>query len=230
QGLTATDTIDRPIQIEPSPQIAIQNLTLELPETQRTLVSQLSFTVEASQNLLITGPSGVGKSSLIKAIAGLWSNGQGTIHCPPEDILFLPQRPYLVLGTLRQQLLYPHINTNLVDQQLLSSLQTVQLNDLTDLNQQQDWSQRLSSGEQQRLAFARLLLSQPTYALIEEATSALSVSQEQHLYQQLANTPTTYISIGHRPSLLPYHHQVLTLNPDKSWHLQSAKTYQGFVR
>ena len=229
QGLAETDTIARPIQILLSPHITTESLTLELPETQRTLVNQLSLTVEANQNLLITGPSGVGKSSLIKAISGLWSNGQGIIHCPTDNILFLPQRPYLVLGTLRQQLLYPNPDSDISDQQLLSILQIMQLEDLTDLDQQQDWSQRLSTGEQQRLAFARLLLTQPVYALLDEATSALSVRQEQHLYQQLATTPTTYISIGHRPSLLSYHHQVLTLNKDHSWDLQSTTTYQGFL-
>ena len=230
QGLKATDTIARPIQILPSPHITTKNLTLELPATQHTLINQLSFTVEASQHLLVTGPSGVGKSSLIKAIAGLWNTGQGTIHCPSDDILFLPQSPYLVLGTLRQQLLYPNLSSDLSDQQLLSILRTMQLDDLTNLDQQQDWSQRLSTGEQQRLAFARLLLTKPTYALLDEATSALSVRQEQNLYQQLATTRTTYISIGHRPSLLPYHQQILILNKNQSWHLQSTKTYQGFTR
>ncbi|NEP62570.1 MAG: ABC transporter ATP-binding protein/permease [Symploca sp. SIO2G7] len=229
QGLDATDTIAPSIKVLPGPYVTTENLTLELPDTHRPLISQLSFTVEASQTLLITGSSGVGKSSLIKAVAGLWQTGQGTIHCPPEEVLFLPQQPYLVLGSLRQQLLYPHITVAPPDQRLLTLLKAVQLDEFNDLDHVEDWSQRLSTGEQQRLAFARLLLSQPAYALLDEATSALSVSQEQTLYQQLAKTHTTYISIGHRPSLLLYHQQVLTLNKDQSWHLQSAKTYQGFV-
>lgn len=229
QKLQATDHIENSIKILSHPQVAVQNLSLETPNTQRPLVNHLSFNVETNQNLLITGPSGIGKSSLIKAIAGLWSTGKGTIHCPSENILFLPQRPYLVLGTLRQQLLYPQTDPGIEDKQLLHILQIVQLPEFNNLDQTEDWSQRLSTGEQQRLAFARLLLTKPTYALLDEATSALSVLQEQTLYQQLANTHTTYISIGHRPSLLPYHQQVLTLHTDHSWTLKTTKNHQGIT-
>ncbi|MEM6452397.1 MAG: ATP-binding cassette domain-containing protein [Cyanobacteria bacterium P01_D01_bin.105] len=102
-------------------------------------------------------------------------------------------------------------------------LKAVQLPDLDNLSQIADWSGQLSTGEQQRLAFARLLIKNPTYALLDEATSALSIQQEQDLYQQLAKTNTTFISIGHRDSLLTYHPQVLTLLDSKTWTLKNSE-------
>ncbi|MEO0704162.1 MAG: ATP-binding cassette domain-containing protein [Cyanobacteria bacterium J06649_5] len=230
QARAEAGTTTPAIQIVEKPHITIEHLTLQLPsasadqqpEQQKPLFENLSFTV--SEPLLITGPSGIGKSSLVKAIAGLWNCGEGTIGYPQNNILFLPQQPYMTLGTLRQQLLYPsNLATNsLSDEGLLSILNQVQLSHLTDLDQTQDWSGQLSTGEQQRLAFARLLVKQPTYAVLDEATSALSLEQENNLYQQLAATNTTFISIGHRPSLLAYHPQVLTLEDSQTWTLQRS--------
>ena len=176
----------------------------------------LSFKVSPGQHLLIGGTSGVGKSSLTRAIAGLWSVGSGTLYRPRrQDILFLPQQPYLVLGSLRQQLLYPHADPATDTATLRQVLQQVQLPELadSDLDIIDDWAQRLSMGEQQRLAFARLLLQQPPYAVLDEATSALAVAQEQQLYTHLSQTNITYISVGHRASLVPYHRQQLILYP-----------------
>ena len=158
----------------------------------------------------------------MKTLAGLWTQGHGTLATPP-DTLFLPQQPYLTLGSLRQQLLYPHGDDAAAAELLVQVLEQVELPQLAQLplDTQADWSQRLSLGEQQRLSFARLLVQRPAYAILDEATSAVTETQEQHLYQQLAAAQITVVSVGHRLSLRPYHTQVLTLSTDCTWALQS---------
>jgi ABC-type uncharacterized transport system fused permease/ATPase subunit len=209
--------------------LAIHNLTLEIPKTEKTLVKNLSLDVAPNQSLLIMGTSGVGKSSLLRAIAGLWKTGTGVIQSPKRDtMLFLPQKPYMVLGSLRQQLWYPNYPLDREDQPLINLLEKVNLSHLVvrydSLDQVEDWSTILSLGEQQRLAFARLLLTQPQYAILDEATSALDSKNEAILYQQLQKTPVTFVSVGHRSSLIQYHQQVLALLEDHHWTLSSTDT------
>ncbi|MEM9274642.1 MAG: ATP-binding cassette domain-containing protein, partial [Cyanobacteria bacterium P01_F01_bin.143] len=159
------------IHINEKDYLAIENLSLQTPDSQTQLIRELSLQIEPSQRLLIMGNSGVGKSSLIRAIASLWRTGTGSIIKPQSaDILFLPQRPYLILGSLQSQLIYPHI-TNLVNQEQLEEIMekvnlTKVLKKFGGLSAEKDWSQVLSRGEQQRLAFARLLLQQPKYAFL----------------------------------------------------------------
>ncbi len=216
------------IIIQESSHLEISHLTVKIPETNKTVVKDLSVTVKKGESLLIMGDSGVGKSSLLRAIAGIWNFGVGNIYRPKsEDILFLPQHPYMILGSLRQQLLYPYLNKQISNQQVIETLNTVNLSNLAsklnDLNFIEDWSQLLSIGEQQRLAFARLLLTKPSYAILDEATSALDEKNESQLYQQLQQTGITYISVGHNPQLLKYHQQVLEIGHKQDWCLYSTK-------
>ena len=220
------------IQTIAADRLAVEHLTLQTPNRQRRLVEDLSVEVPTGQGLLVMGPSGCGKSSLLRAIAGLWNSGKGAIVRPqPEQILFLPQRPYMVLGTLREQLLYPNSSLEVTDQQLKQVLEQVNLAHLDQrfggFEAQQDWADVLSLGEQQRLTFARLLLNQPKYAILDEATSALDLDNEERLYQHLRSIGTTFLSVGHRSTLANYHQLVLELAQDQTWQIRQPL---GFVQ
>lgn len=217
---------DKPvISCEGASELVLKHLTLQTPNYQRTLIEDLSLALGNQSSLLVVGPSGCGKSSLMRAIAGLWTSGTGTIQRPDlEQLLFLPQKPYMILGNLRQQLLYPYPNSELDDTQLKVALEQVNLSDLDErfggFDGEEEWSDVLSLGEQQRLSFARVLLHQPQYTILDEATSALDRDNEKQLYGHLAATKTAYLSVGHRQSLEGYHQTMLRLAEDHSWQLE----------
>lgn len=228
EQVNQTSTIDT---VEDS-RLAIEHLTLQTPNYQRTLIKDLSMELPSGQGLLIVGPSGCGKSSLLRTIAGLWNAGTGEIIRPKLDqMLFLPQRPYMILGTLRSQLLYPNTDVEIEDKELKQVLQQVNLKDLDErfggFDVELDWASVLSLGEQQRVTFARILLNKPPYAILDEATSALDVKNEEGLYRQLQATGTTFISVGHRPILANYHQLVLELSEDQKWQLRQPEMLQA---
>lgn len=234
-SLNATDqelaSLAGSIQTRPGEIVQISHLTLSPPNSPRVLVRDLSLQVAEANHLLIMGASGSGKSSLLRAIAGLWDSGQGEIERPAmEDLLFLPQRPYMILGTLREQLIYPHCQERLDDEFLLEILTRVNLPDLgqrfAGLDSLENWASVLSLGEQQRIALARVFVHQPRYAILDEATSALDVDNEAELYQGLSALGTTYISVGHRPSLRTYHRQCLEIKGEGRWELQTIAPRQ----
>ena len=214
-----------------APRLALAGVTVQTPDRLRTLVTDLTVAVEPGRGLLIVGGSGGGKSSLLRAIAGLWTAGSGRIERPgPEQMVFLPQHPYMALGTLREQLLYPDRTRRIDDAALLALLERVNLGALADrlggLDADHDWAKVLSIGEQQRLAFARVLLAEPRYAMLDEATSALDAANEERLYRELAATRTTPVSVSHRAGIVPFHEEVLELPGDGAWRVLPASGYR----
>ena len=236
-------------QTQANPMIlSIKDLKLITPDRSRVLVQNLNLSLTQGKNLLITGASGAGKSSLLRAIAGLWKAGNGEIVRPGyEHVFFLPQRPYCPPGSLRDQLLYPsstvmttfssteigiddddpsarrRLSRDWSDQELLQVLDSVDLPNLASrsggLDAVKDYSQTLSLGEQQRLAFGRLVVNRPRLIVMDESSSALDVLAEKKMFNLLKDLARdmrgsgglTWISVGHRPTLLAHHDLKLSL-------------------
>ena len=208
--------------------LEIEHLTLQTPDYRRTLVVDLSLKFISGEGVLIVGASGGGKSSLLRAVAGLWDSGSGSIVRPPlEEMFFLPQRPYMIIGTLRGQLMYPSEKKDVTDDKLHDVLKAVNLPDLVErcggFEIEADWGKILSLGEQQRVAFARVLLAQARYVILDEATSALDTENEESLYQQLHESGATLVSVSHRLNIVKYHRHVLDLGGDGTWSVLPAE-------
>lgn len=203
--------------------LAIQNLTVALPSGE-TLLQDVNLQVSSGEKLLITGASGCGKSTFMRTISGIWPFGKGSIVVPQgQTRLFVPQRPYLPLGSLKEAILYPRESVMTDDEKIKEVMKECQLSEfISRLDDIDDWSRILSLGEQQRIAFARILLIKPEWVFLDEATSALDEPTEKIMYEllveQLPNT--SIISIGHRNTLVNYHQRKLHLTGDGSWEIE----------
>ena len=209
-----------------APELTLAELEITLPNG-RELLKKLSMTLKNSSALLVTGASGCGKSTLLRTLAGIWAHASGKISLPEKSrVMFLPQKPYLPLGTLRRALVYPLAESEAPpNEKLQEVLRAVDLPNLADkLDVADDWTRILSGGEQQRLAFARVLLTAPDFIFLDEATSALDEPRELEMYRLLKEKlpRATIVSVGHRSTLFDVHDTELKLDGTGGWNLREV--------
>lgn len=210
---------------ETSTKVKLDKLTVLTPDGAKLLAKDLSFELRPHQSLMIMGASGTGKSSIMRTIAGLWPGGPGSLERPAlNHLMFLPQRPYMVPGSLREQLRYPDHDRSIDDSEIRKVVEKVNLSDVLarvddDLDRVIDWTNVLSLGEQQRVAFARLFLRQPQFVFLDEATSALDEDNQKRLYGLIRQSGIGFISVGHRQTLVQFHERVLMLKGAGEWGL-----------
>lgn len=202
--------------------VQFENVNLVSPDC-TVLCENLTVKIPRGCHVLTTGPNGCGKSSLFRVLAGLWPVYGGTVRRPARSKMFyVPQRPYLALGTLRENVTYPMTWSEAVrirgasDEEIIRLLEQTHLGDIArrkgGLDAVQDWAEVLSGGQKQRLGFSRLLFHCPEYAILDEASSAVSIDVEQLLYKAVKEAGTTLISVSHRPSLWSFHDKVLAFD------------------
>ncbi|MGA2613230.1 MAG: ABC transporter ATP-binding protein/permease [Spirochaetia bacterium] len=210
--------------------LRLRGLNVRLPGG-RQLVTGLNLELAPGGRLLVMGASGSGKSTLMRTLAGIWPFGEGTVELPErESVLFMPQKPYLPLGTLREALLYPFGSPGTSDAQLASALDHAGLPELFDLrDESRMWAHVLSLGEQQRLAFGRIFLQRPAWVFMDEATSAIDEPAEGQLYRTLMDLlpQTAIVSVGHRSSLLAFHDARLVLTGGGLWQVEEVNGANG---
>jgi vitamin B12/bleomycin/antimicrobial peptide transport system ATP-binding/permease protein len=226
-GLLDTDAEARElpsVELAEGEGLAVEGLTVRLPDD-RTLIDDLTVDVATGDALLVTGASGSGKTTLLRSLADLWPFAVGTVRRPlGRDAFFLTQQPYVPLATMRAALTYPEAADGLADDRAAAVLDQVQLPHLADrLDDETDWSRRLSPGEQQRVSFARVLLARPKVVFLDEATSALDEGMEADLYTLLRTElpDAVIVSVGHRSTLARFHARQLELVGDGAWRYDS---------
>ena len=197
--------------------LIVDGVELDLPGGE-PLIANVNLSLGRGETALLSGQSGVGKSTLLRAIAGIWPFGHGDIRMPSNSrVLFLPQKPYLPIGTLREAVSYPMPAEGVEDTNLREALAAVGLKELGgQLDETSHWALQLSPGEQQRIAFARALVQKPDWLFLDEATSAVDEATEARLYRLVRDRlpQTTLFSVGHRATLRPFHDRQLFLQPD----------------
>lgn len=210
------------ISSEQAPRLEFKAVNVYTPRRDQLLLKELSINFEG-KSLLITGPSGSGKSSLFRVISGLWTTGSGVVVRPNlEECMFLSEKPYMVLGSLRSQFLYGSGGRQgILDSELMAVAEKVKLTATIErvggLDGIQEWSSVLATGEQQRIAFARLVLAKPKYAFLDEATTALDRDMEEHLYNLMKDSASMFVSVGYHASLSRFHEYELALKGDGTW-------------
>jgi putative ATP-binding cassette transporter len=212
--ITAAAQGPQPIAVERAGiGLAVAGLDLDLPHGV-PLLRRIGLNVAPGEAVLVTGPTGSGKSTMLRAIAGIWPYGKGAVRIALGKLLFLPQKPYLPLGTLREALSYPDSAGAFLDPQIRDAMAQVGLDAFAGhLDEADNWAQRLSLGEQQRLSFARVLLAEPKLVFLDEATSALDEPSEARFYRLLREAAwhPTIVSVGHRGTLAAFHDHSLDI-------------------
>ena len=194
--------------------IIAKNLSVDLPGG-KPLLNNVNEMFVHGQDYLIKGRSGIGKSTFVRAIAGLWPFSKGEVSLPQQQkVMYLPQKPYMPIGTLAEAIMFPdktHPEWNATLESLLRECNLGHL--IPRLNETATWSEQLSPGEQQRIAFARVILHQPDWVFLDETTSMLDLANEEALYRLLKiKLPnSSLVSVGHRPSLEAYHQHVINM-------------------
>ena len=215
---------------ESSSKIKLDQLTVHTPGRGKLLAEDLTFELLTKQSLLIMGASGTGKSSILRTIAGLWPGGPGSLERPAlRELMFLPQRPYMVPGSLRDQLRYPDHDRAIDDEQMRQVIEKVNLADVLarvegNLDSVIDWGNVLSLGEQQRVAIGRIFLRQPKFIFLDEATSALDEENQKRIYELIQQSGIGFISVGHRETLIPFHQRLLILQSGGTWEMEDVST------